>query len=180
MNTENKKLLPVSIILGVLIVVFAVGSIVLAITGKVDAKSSSSGKDKEKTEQVEESEENKIYSLEGKSIPDGTMVSVPEETGMIDTSNPTSYILPMSNQSALTDADLEGLSAQQLTYARNEIYARHGRVFESQELNDYFGTKEWYTADESFEDSSLSSIEAQNAEFISTYQKEHELTYSPQ
>ena len=179
MNTEKKKLLPVSIILGVLIVVFAVGSIVLAITGKVDAKSSSGDTDK-KTEQVEESEENKIFSLEGKSIPDGTMVSVPEQIGMIDTSDPTSYILPMSNQSELTDADLEGLSAQQLTYARNEIYARHGRVFESQELNDYFGAKEWYTADESFEDSSLSSIEAQNAEFISTYQKEHELTYSPQ
>ena len=28
--------------------------------------------------------------------------------------------------------------------AKNEIYARRGRIFDSQELNDYFYSKPWY------------------------------------
>ena len=62
--------------------------------------------------------------------------------------NPTptanSYILPNSNSKYLTEADLQGLSSAQLRLARNEIYARYGRIFDSQDLIDYFNSQAWY------------------------------------
>lgn len=44
----------------------------------------------------------------------------------------------------LTDAEVKGLPLQVVCYAKNEIYARRGRIFDSQELNDYFYSKPWY------------------------------------
>lgn len=87
------------------------------------------------------------------------------------------YILPKSASEKLTEEDLEDLSAKELTYARNEIYARHGRVFKSDELQDYFSSKDWYDKDEDFDDHDLGGVERDNAEFISQYQKDHDLTY---
>lgn len=86
------------------------------------------------------------------------------------------YILPNSSEEILTEADLENLSAQELTYARNEIYARHGCIFKSSELNDYFASMPWYIADDTF-DGTLGEIEQQNASFISEYQKNNGLEY---
>ena len=87
--------------------------------------------------------------------------------------------LPDSSTKTLTEADLEGLSAKELTYARNEIYARHGYVFDAQELNDYFGTKDWYTPNPSF-DGKLDPTETKNADFIRKYQDDHDLQYKPE
>lgn len=89
------------------------------------------------------------------------------------------YILPESNRRELNKSDLNDLDNKQLTYARNEIYARHGRVFKASELNEYFGKKDWYEADSSFDDNEISDIERKNAEFIKKYQKENNLDYTP-
>ena len=70
-----------------------------------------------------------------------------------------------------------GLTAQELTYARNEIYARYGYVFDSKELNDYFATKSWYTVNSAATDDSLSDLEKKNAEFIRIYQENNQLKY---
>ncbi|MBO5460578.1 MAG: YARHG domain-containing protein [Ruminococcus sp.] len=82
------------------------------------------------------------------------------------------YILPESNQRLLTTSDISGMSIKELNYARNEIYARHGRRFSSQELQSYFDSKSWYngTISASEFDSKysgrLSEIEKKNAEFL--------------
>lgn len=82
------------------------------------------------------------------------------------------YIIPDSNTKNLTSQDIDGLSAKDLNYARNEIYARHGRTFKSRELQSYFDSKSWYkgTISPSEFDSkysgSLSSVEKANAEFL--------------
>ena len=84
------------------------------------------------------------------------------------------YICSKSNSDLLTDADIKGLSAQKLNYARNEIYARHGRMFDSQELQDYFNSKSWYKGIYSAGDFDanysglLSDIERKNIEFLSS------------
>ena len=44
------------------------------------------------------------------------------------------YIIPYSNTGYLYESDLMGLNAMQLRVARNEIYARHGRMYETPEL----------------------------------------------
>ena len=54
------------------------------------------------------------------------------------------YIIPFSNIRELTEDDILGLSLQEINYAKNEIYARAGRKFNSQELQNYFSTKSWY------------------------------------
>ena len=83
------------------------------------------------------------------------------------------YICPASNSRLLTDADIAGLSAQELNYAKNEIYARHGRKFDSPELQKYFESKSWYTGiydgrdfDSNYSSSLLSDIEKKNAEIL--------------
>ena len=85
------------------------------------------------------------------------------------------YILPESNSRYLTDADVSGLTLQQLNYAKNEIYARHGRKFDSNELRTYFESKSWYrgTVDpEDFSVSCFNQYENANAAFLN--QKENE------
>lgn len=56
----------------------------------------------------------------------------------------TDYILPDSASRYLTEEDLERLTLKGICYAKNEIYARHGRIFKSQELKEYFEGQWWY------------------------------------
>lgn len=54
------------------------------------------------------------------------------------------YIFSDSAERYLTEAEVSNLSLQELKYARNEIYARRGRKFDSAELQNYFNSKSWY------------------------------------
>ena len=47
----------------------------------------------------------------------------------------------------LTSADLSECTCWELRVLRNEIYARHGRKFKSQDLQDYFSAQPWYSID---------------------------------
>lgn len=83
--------------------------------------------------------------------------------------NNTDYIIPDSGWRVLTDADVAGLTVQEVNYAKNEIYARHGRRFVSEELQAYFDSKSWYVgtvAPEDFTEGMLSEVEKQNATFL--------------
>ena len=79
------------------------------------------------------------------------------------------YLLPSSATVYLNEADVAGFSQQKLNYARNEIYARHGRKFVSQELTDYFNTTDWYEgtiSPEEFDELVLNDYERANANFL--------------
>lgn len=79
------------------------------------------------------------------------------------------YILPDSASVRLTDKDIEKLSLRELNYAKNEIYARRGRRFDSPELRNYFESKSWYkgTIDPGdFSDNMLSEVEKANVTLI--------------
>ncbi len=81
------------------------------------------------------------------------------------------YILPESSSRYLTDADISGLTLQQINYAKNEIYARHGRKFQSAELQNYFNSKSWYSGTieaADFDESVLNDFEKKNAELLSS------------
>lgn len=107
---------------------------------------------------------------------------LPETTAKSTPANKTKssdYLLPDSDTRKITASDLSEMSAKDLTYARNEIYARHGKVFKHNELNRYFQTKSWYHADSSFQDIMTSDLEQANAGFILQYQKDNGLEYTP-
>lgn len=87
------------------------------------------------------------------------------------------YVIPDSGTHSYTSDDIRrmNLSVDQLWYARNEIYARHGRKFKDQTLQAYFNSKSWYTpiySPEEFDDSvQLSGTEKANAEAIKTIEQ---------
>jgi len=66
---------------------------------------------------------------------------------------------------ATTEIDenfLGPLFAEDLRVLRNEMYARHGRVFKDPKLQEYFLSQSWYKPDPTFTDDMLSEIEAKN------------------
>lgn len=91
-----------------------------------------------------------------------------------NTDDISGYIIPDSGTRLLKKADLAGLSKDELRYARNEIYARHGRLFNDTELQEYFNSRSWYTGyiepDDFVDSVELSAIERKNAKKILTYE----------
>ena len=83
------------------------------------------------------------------------------------------YILPQSSERELTGEELEGLSSRDLQLARNEIFARHGRRFVTDWIQEYFDSKSWYepvySADE-FPDELITPVENHNIELIKSYE----------
>lgn len=90
-----------------------------------------------------------------------------------DDATDSEYILPDSDSAYLTKKDLKGLGAEQCRLARNEIYARHGRMFDDEELQAYFNRQSWYTptiAPEDFQESMLNDYEMANRDLIVEYE----------
>lgn len=104
-----------------------------------------------------------IPVLEGNSKDDLAIVIHTMVYGEV--SNTNDYILPTSNIRKLTQAEIDYLTKKELRYARNEIYARHGYIFKSDDLRKYFLTKSWYSPDLTY-DGSLSEIETYNVNLI--------------
>lgn len=55
------------------------------------------------------------------------------------------YVLPECETRYYTYDELRDIHPDELYIARNEIYARHGRMFKNEKLNEYFSSKSWYT-----------------------------------
>lgn len=114
---------------------------------------------------------------------DATPISSSQASNESTSNNPATrvmdeYIIPDSDKVLLKENDVKNLSAQQLTYARNEIYARHGYVFNSEELNIYFREKSWYSPLGDNSKIKLNSTEEANTKLIKDYQDTHGLSYT--
>ena len=70
----------------------------------------------------------------------------------------------------ITDQMLRGLSLHELRLLRNEVYARHGRMFRAEWLQQYFFQQPWYAPDENFKDEELSGNDKVNVETIVKYE----------
>lgn len=99
---------------------------------------------------------------------DGVTLSGIEKSNveLIKGQEKTGFILPGSDQRRLTESEIANLTLEQLRVARNEIYARHGYIFKSEELNSYFKQKSWYHEDAAYDGITLSEIEKYNVELI--------------
>ncbi len=82
-------------------------------------------------------------------------------------------IFPDSSQRLLTNEDLRSVAGIEIIrYAKNEIYARHGRVFASPDLDAYFRSKNWYAGTippEQFDESVLNETEKANVAFLQDF-----------
>ena len=81
-----------------------------------------------------------------------------------------SYIISYSASRLLTASDISNLTNDQIVIAQNEIWARHGRKFKNNWLQNYFNTQKWYSgtieADSFLKTYKPSTIEETNANFL--------------
>lgn len=185
---ENK--LPV-VLLTVIIVVLLVGSIVIGIFvgGGKKVETAVSKKDiKAAREAAELSDEGEVQTIaidKDIIVNAGGTGSADEKSEMQDSQttedsqtvqNTEDYIFPNSSSVLLTDAEVSGISKDQLRIGRNEILARHGRRFNDQALQQYFDSKSWYSgtiSPDEFDanlDSRLNDVERANIEIIKKYE----------
>ena len=71
----------------------------------------------------------------------------------------------------ITRALLEGLFLEDVKRMREEIYARHGKVFKDPWTQKYFASLDWYKPDPNYSDASLSAVEKRNLVVIAGYEK---------
>lgn len=79
------------------------------------------------------------------------------------------YVIPVSGFYRLSSDVLSEMSAEELRIAKNEIYARHGRMFNDAGLQEHFNKCNWYKGTvkpEEFDDSVLSYVERDNLTLI--------------
>ena len=77
--------------------------------------------------------------------------------------------LDSNNANNLSEAEKRRICARGLCYARNEIYARHGYIFNTSELRQLFNSMSWYREEipsDRFSNSMLNSAEKKNVELL--------------
>ena len=158
-------------------------SMIFSSCGKDDSPSADDLKQKElelkeKELQIKEKEllEKKEADLEAKRK------ELDEEKERIDLekNSPSNYsntrsfsssgVYPEASQRLLTAGELNGMTRYQLKIMRNEIFARHGYIFQTDDMRSYFLNKSWYKPLYTNVDNMLSSTEKKNIEFIKRYE----------
>lgn len=174
------------IILALLLILFALvqtGIISISIDDStnqesvLDKKSKSSKREKEKERRAKEKEsEEGDVTTETQTEPVSTEAQTVQPATMPSTvAINNEFILPDSSVRVLDKSELAGFSAEQCRLARNEIYAKHGRMFDDARLQNYFNSRSWYHGTipaKQFNDNMLSDIEIQNRNLIIAFEKE--------
>jgi len=79
-------------------------------------------------------------------------------------------LYPMGSSRLLNADDVRYLSRFDLRIMRNEIYARHGYIFQTEELRNYFSRQSWYKPLYNDVGPMLSPLEIKNIEFVKRYE----------
>lgn len=84
------------------------------------------------------------------------------------------YLISDSDVRYLNKDELSIYNKEELALIRNEIYARHGYIFNQEPFKSYFNQKEWYIPNSYFKgsDSELNSFEKENVKLIQKLEKE--------
>lgn len=103
-------------------------------------------------------------------------VTIPvEATELQQTQDDQYYLFEDSSYRLLEYEDISTISTADIRIAKNEIYARHGRKFSSEDLQQYFSQLPWYQGTiepDQFDENSLNEIERANVNFLDQeYQK---------
>ena len=72
---------------------------------------------------------------------------------------------------AISKQVLEGLFIEDARKLRNEIYARHGKIFKDKKMQNYFSSFDWYKPDTKFSEKSLNKLERSNYAAILAYER---------
>ena len=144
----KKQKAAIVVILGIMIVLLAVADIYLYVQGRREIAHIQI----KEVEAAEEDSGGKAYTVDGKmeafTVTDHSKKIVADTSVLEDESdeeeNVGDYIFADSDSRYLKASDLKKMSKKELRLARNELYARHGYIFEDEELSEYFNGKDWY------------------------------------
>lgn len=78
---------------------------------------------------------------------------------------------PVVSERMITAAEISGCSKEDLKIMRNEIFARHGYIFQSKEMKTYFGKQKWYKGKYKDVNNLLSDVEIHNIKVIQEVEK---------
>ena len=95
---------------------------------------------------------------------------IPPRPTPVPDSQKTHGRFPHASQRLLTASDLSGLSKRDLRIMRNEIYARHGYIFTTNDMRTHFQKQSWYRPRFRNVDSQLTNVERQNITLIQRYE----------
>lgn len=148
-------------------------------TEEPDEKEDAEGKKEDKEKDDKEEKEEKVTVTATPTPTAEPTPTLPPVTTVTPTPAPAGdFIFPDSNSRYLSYDEVYAKNQQELSYARNEIFARHGRKFKSADLQSYFGSKSWYTPlyepDEfaAIQDSLFNDYEKENIKQITKVEKD--------
>ncbi len=95
-----------------------------------------------------------------------TTAAEPASTADISSAD---YIFP-SDRQYITESDMAGWDQKRLCWPATRFF-RHGYVFQTQEIQNYFAAKSWYTPNSSYDGSDLNDVEKANVDTISAYEQ---------
>lgn len=139
-------------------------------SGETEADTTAEASEEEETESEEETTENETTEETDEEAAEDE-VSFENLEG----DDAVQYFILNSDTIYFTEDDLEGWTADMCRKARNGIYARHGRLFDDEELQAYFDSCDWYegTVDpDDFDESVFNDYEKANRDLIVAYETE--------
>ena len=131
------------------------------------------------------------YQDEELTANDDTGESVPDEAEYEDNSSylgfdvayhpgiydaySSDFLIPGSDEHYINYSDYEYYNMDEVQWAINEIYARHGRIFQDEEYSSFFNSCAWYeptySADE-FDESCFNDYEKENLKTLAAIRSE--------
>lgn len=181
-GNPNVRLLVLGLCLAIVVIVF-IAFIAQSSTGSNDNTTSDNSNHNYTIENDSDEEEyndttydsyNNYDDYSSNDAEEGQGSSIETETTIQD-AEAGEYVLPTSDSEYLTRDDLAGFTAEECRLARNEIYARHGRMFQDEELQNYFNSFDWYQPtieSDDFQESMLNQYEIANRDLIVAYEIE--------
>jgi hypothetical protein len=86
---------------------------------------------------------------------------------------------PEASSRLLTSEDLTGKTIWELKIMRNEIFAKYGYKFKSEDMKEYFGKQKWYKPEYDDVKSKFTEIENANIKMIKQYEDDLQKEKSP-
>lgn len=181
---KSKKPLVIAVVAAVVVLIAVIVLVILFVFGNSKQEPQDSGAEPIRGYTSVQEMENAKASQNDKTNSDQTGQN--KQSGSTDKSDdvinsPHGYILPESDTRYYSESELSALTDYELYLARNEIYARHGREFKNQDLQNYFKNKDWYTgrySPDSFDSIvTLNDFEKKNADAMLAIEKRRGSSY---
>lgn len=174
-GSENKKTKKknkwLTGVMGLIVVCIILGIVAGAMNSnkKEDAKKDTASNTEKATEKQTTAASTKTAASTETASTKQTKNNTQDADDQQDETENSEYILPESDTRYVEQDEIDQLTKNEVRLAINEIYARHGRIFENSELREYFESKDWYDGTiepEDFDEDVLIQYEKANVKLL--------------